>query len=159
MNRQTVYFETTMFNYYVDKTKEDNGVTVAFFEAVKRGEYEAYTSNYVIDELSKAEEPKRSKMLNLIKDYGIKVLTPSDEAERMAKVYINNRVIPEKKDYDALHIALATVNNLDLILSYNFKHINKLKTKTLIPAINLTEGYKPITITQPKEIIDYEEDK
>jgi len=77
----------------------------------------------------------------------------------MARVYINDKVMPEKKDYDALHIAIATVNGLDLILSYNFKHINKLKTKTLIPAINLIEGYKPITITQPKEIIDYEEDE
>jgi hypothetical protein len=43
-----------------------------------------------------------------------------------------------------------------MILSYNFKHINKLKTEALIPAVNLMSGYRDIIIAQPEEVIDYE---
>ncbi|MDR2542182.1 MAG: hypothetical protein LBC80_01855 [Treponema sp.] len=50
------------------------------------------------------------------------------------------------------------MNELDIILSYNFKHINKLKTKALIPATNLILGYRDIFIAQPEEVIDYEID-
>jgi hypothetical protein len=45
---------------------------------------------------------------------------------------------------------IATVHDIGIILSYNFKHINKLKTKTMVPAINQNEGYLPVIITQPK---------
>jgi hypothetical protein len=43
-----------------------------------------------------------------------------------------------------------------MILSFNFKHINKLKTKTLIPAVNQLFGYRTICIAQPEEVIDFE---
>jgi len=53
---------------------------------------------------------------------------------------------------------ILTVNEMDIILTFNFKHINKLKTKTLIPAINLILGYKNIIIAQPEEVIEDEMD-
>jgi predicted nucleic acid-binding protein len=156
MHKQKVYLETTMFNYYFDETKEDRPVTIAFFEAIGAGQFEAYTSVYAVEELENASEPKRTDMLNLIGKYNVKILTAVDEAIYLSQLYITSAIIPEKKRLDALHIAIATVNDIDMILSYNFKHINKIKTKTMVPAINQKEGYKPIIITQPKEVIDYE---
>jgi len=153
MHKQKVYLETTMFNYFVEETKEDNPVTVEFFEAIRSGKYDGYTSTYAIEEMENAIEPKRSNMLALIDKYQITVLDASEEADRLAHVYIQNGIIPEKKNLDAQHIAIATVNAIGIILSYNFKHINKLKTKTMVPAINQSEGYLPIIISQPKEII------
>jgi len=153
MHKQKVYLETTMFNYFLDKSKEDNNITVAFFEEIKSGQYEGYTSTYAIEEMENATEPKRSNMLALIDKYQINVLDASDEADRLASVYIKNDIIPEKKNLDAQHIAIATVHDIGIILSYNFKHINKLKTKTMVPAINQSEGYLPVIITQPKEVI------
>ena len=69
-----------------------------------------------------------------------------------------SNIIPNKKRLDALHIAIATVNELDIILSFNFNHINKLKTKKLVPAANRLAGYRDIVIAQPEEVIDYEID-
>ena len=155
MNRVKVYLETTMFNYYVDETKEDCLVTIAFFEAIGLGKYEGYTSTYTIEELENASEPKRTKMLDLIEKYHITVLDASYEADHLAFIYTKNEIIPEKKNIDAQHIAIATVHDIGMILSYNFKHINKVKTKTMVPAINQNEGYRPVIITQPKEVIDY----
>jgi len=153
MHKQKVYLETTMFNYFVEETKEDNPITIAFFEAIKSGQYEGYTSTYAIEEMENSTEPKRSTMLDLIDKYQITVLDASEEADRLAGIYIQNGIIPEKKNLDAQHIAIATINDIGIILSYNFKHINKLKTKTMVPAINQSEGYLPVVITQPKEVI------
>jgi predicted nucleic acid-binding protein len=153
MHKPKVYLETTMFNYFVDETKEDNPVTVAFFETIRLGQYDGYTSTYAVEEMENAAEPKRTDMLALIDKYKITVLDASEEADRLAGIYIKNGIIPEKKNIDALHIAIATVHDIGIILSYNFKHINKLKTKTMVPAINQSEGYLPVIITQPKEVI------
>jgi predicted nucleic acid-binding protein len=153
MHKPKVYLETTMFNYFVDKTKEDHHVTVAFFEAIKSGQYDGYTSAYAIEEMENAIEPKKSDMLALIEEYRITVLDASEESDRLASIYIKSGIIPEKKNLDAQHIAIATVYDIGIILSYNFKHINKLKTKMMVPAVNQSEGYLPIIITQPKEVI------
>jgi hypothetical protein len=126
---------------------------VAFFEAIRLGQYDGYTSTYAVEEMENASEPKRSDMLALVEEYQITILNASEEADRLASIYIQNGIIPEKKNIDAQHIAIATVNDIGIILSYNFKHINKLKTKTLVPAINQSEGYLPVIITQPKEVI------
>ena len=156
MHKQKVYLETTMFNYYFDKTKNAQPAAVAFFEAIGSGQFEGYTSVYTYNELEKAPEPQRTNMLNLIEKYRIAVLDASDEADQLAKKYITNNIIPRKKIMDALHIAVASVNDMDIIMSFNFKHINKLKTKSLVPATNLISGYRGIIIAQPEEVIDYE---
>jgi uncharacterized membrane protein len=108
--------------------------------------------------LNKAPEPLRSNMLDLIEKYHIIVLDTSNEVIQLAEKYMDNNAIPKKKRVDALHIAIASVNELDIIFTFNFKHINKLKTKTMIPAVNLVSGYKNIIIAQPEEVIENEMD-
>ena len=158
MRKQKVYLETTMFNYYFDKTKNAQPATIALFDAVGSGQFEGYTSVYTYEELEKAPEPLRTRMLGLLDKYRIVVLDTSDEVTQLANSYISGNIIPKNKRIDALHIAIASANELDIILSYNFKHINKLKTKTLVPATNLVFGYRDIFIAQPEEVIDYEID-
>jgi len=157
MRKLKLYLETTVFNYYFDTEREFHADTRRLFEAIAAGEFEAYTSEYVAYELRRAPEPKRSDMLNLIAQYGIKVLDFEDEASRLATLYASNGIIPEKYLMDGIHIASASINGLDCILSFNFQHINKLKTKRMTENINLMEGYKGITICMPMEVIDYEE--
>ena len=158
MKRHRIYLETTLFNYYFDETKNAQPVTAAFFEAIGSEQFEGYTSIYTYGELDKAPEPQRTNMLRLIDKYHIIVLDTTDEVIQLAENYIANNIIPKKKRVDALHIAIASVNELDMILSFNFKHINKIKTKTQIPAANQLSGYRSIIIAQPEEVIDYEID-
>ena len=65
MRRPRIYLETTVFNHYFDTDREAHVATVALFKEIKAGKYEAFTSVYVTDELEKASEPKKSKMLAL----------------------------------------------------------------------------------------------
>jgi predicted nucleic acid-binding protein len=147
------YLETTMFNYFFDTERDAHPATVAFFDAISRGEFAGYTSEYAVDELLDAQEPKRSKMLALSDQYKIIQINSNDQIERLADRYIAEGVIPFNKRFDALHIATASVYGIEYILSLNFKHINKLKTKRLVDDINLSEGYKGVLICSPMEVI------
>ena len=153
MRKSRIYLETTLFNYYVDKDRDAHADTVQLFKEISAGKYEAFTSRYVIDELTNAPEPKREKMLSLISEYGIPVLEPTNEVVQLAGIYIEERVIPQNHRSDGLHIAIATVNALDMIISLNFKHIVKRKTILATERINLLNGYRAVEIYSPQEII------
>ena len=107
----------------------------------------------------KADDPKRSKMLALISEYNITVIPADDEARDLADVYVSEGVIPVKYRYDGLHIAIATINDLEYVFSLNYQHINKVKTKTMTGLINVREGYKPVTIASPMEVIELGENE
>jgi hypothetical protein len=98
-------------------------------------------------------------MLALIGEYNITVITADYEARRLADIYVSEGVIPAAKRYDGLHIAAATIYELDYILSFNFQHINRVKTKTLTAIINFKEGYKPIMIATPGEVVEHGDDE
>ncbi|MDR0909213.1 MAG: hypothetical protein LBM77_05545 [Spirochaetaceae bacterium] len=153
------YLETTMFNLYFDTEKYGHKVTLAFFDAIKAGQFEPYTSQYVLGELENAPEPKRSDMIGLIDNFGINVLPATDESARLASVYIEQHEgIPESKETDALHISIATVNHMDICVSCNFRHINKLKTKRMVERVNNENRYGPLFICRPEEVIDYDDE-
>ena len=154
MRKPRIYLETTMFNHHFDTEREAHVATVKLFKEIKAGKYDAYTSLYVTDELGDAGEPKRSNMLALIGEYEINVLDASDEAIYLADIYVKEGIIPARFSYDGLHIACATANDLDYIFSLNFKHINKLKTKTMTSNTNIREGYRPVIIVSPLEVVD-----
>jgi hypothetical protein len=146
-----------MFNYFFDTQRDGHAATVNMFDAIGRGEYEGYTSEYVTYELRNAPEPKQGDMLALIEKYGIISLGTSDEAVRLSDVYAKEGIIPEKYRFDSTHIACATVNGLDCILSFNFRHINKIRTKEMTALVNLREGYRNVTICTPMEVLEDEE--
>ncbi|GHU97874.1 hypothetical protein FACS189483_05000 [Spirochaetia bacterium] len=155
--RTKLYLETTVFNYYFDADRNMHPASIALFEAIGRGEYEGYTSTYVIQELTNASEPKRSNMLGLIEKYGIKTFEETPDVLLLAGNYIQNNIIPAKKQLDAQHIAIASIKNMDYIVSLNFKHINKIKTQIKANAVNALYGYKSnVIICSPMEVSDYE---
>ena len=74
----------------------------------------------------------------------------------MAEQYIAEGAIPASQVYDSIHIAFATVHQLDAIVSYNFHHINRSKTRALIPLINGRHGLSgKIMLLTAKEVFDY----
>jgi hypothetical protein len=75
------------------------------------------------------------------------------ECYELAGEYIKKGIIPLRYEDDAFHIAVASVNNIDAIISWNFKHIVKLKTKKEVLGVNALMGYKEIEIYSPLEVI------
>jgi predicted nucleic acid-binding protein len=157
MRTPKIYLETTVFNFvFADDAPDKKQDTLKLFEEIKQGKYEPYTSEYVLQELLAAPEPKQSSMIAIIRDGGITVLPADDETKRLAELYISEGVIPPKNILDASHIAATTVNSLDFIASFNFKHIVRRKTVTMTEVVNLREGYHRIGIFSPTEVIDHE---
>ena len=108
-NKLHLYLETTVFNYYFDNDREGHGDVVRLLESIGSGQFAGYASEYVLDELRAASEPKRSNMLALIERYGIITLANSPTAEYLANLYIQAGVIPASHPVDSLHIATASV--------------------------------------------------
>ena len=150
-----VYIETSVFNFYfADDTPDKRIDTLRLFEEISQGKYEPYTSTFVIEELQRDSEPRRSQMLELLPSYGIVALPSNDEIRRLAGIYVSEGIIPVKYLADAIHIAATTVYDLDFIVSYNFKHIVKMKTITMTESVNLRERYKRIGIYSTTEVIE-----
>ncbi|MCL5674783.1 MAG: PIN domain-containing protein [Candidatus Omnitrophica bacterium] len=148
------YLETTVFNFvFADDAPEKTESTKKFLENVSAGSTEIFVSEIVLAEINRAQEPKKGKMLELIEKYNVGVINQSAEAEELAKRYVAEGVIPQKFDNDALHIAIATVNDIDVIISWNLEHIVKLKTKMAVEWINRQMGYKTIEIATPEEAL------
>jgi hypothetical protein len=75
----------------------------------------------------------------------------------LASEYTRHGILPARFRNDLLHIAMATVANVDVLVSWNFKHIVRLEKIRLYSATNLEAGYKPIEIYSPREVASYGE--
>ena len=157
MRTPKIYLETTIFNFpFADDAPQYKADTLKLFEEIREGKFKSYTSGYVIQELEAATDTLRENRLQLIDEYDIDVIPINDEAERLANLYIEEGVIRAKYGTDATHIAVATIAGLDFIVSLNFKHIVKRKTKVETRLINIREGYGHIDIHTPAEVIEHE---
>lgn len=153
-----IYLETSIFNFvFADDTPDKQLDTLKLFEEIGQGKYEPYTSDYVLGELRDEPEPKQSWMVALIEKYNVTVLFADDEVKHLASLYVSEGIIPAKYLTDATHIAVTTIHDLDLIVSYNFQHIVKRKTVTMTEVVNLREGYKRVGIFSPTEVIENDE--
>lgn len=88
------------------------------------------------------------------RDYSLEILALTEEAENLANVYVKEKIIPVNKFEDAEHIAIATVNQFDILLSWNFKHLANFDKKQKVKIINARENYLyPLDLITPMEII------
>ncbi len=158
MKKLKLYLETSVWSYYYtinlpDKMED----TRLFFETVKSGKYDIYISNSVYREIYKAKDMIVSRLIELIKDHKPTELEITSEVYKMADKYIKTGALPRKSHYDAMHAAIASVYNLDALISWNYKHLANLERKNRINGINIQNGYKLIDIITPVEVKHYEE--
>ena len=86
------------------------------------------------------------------------LLPVTAEALELLAAYQTRGVLSARFRNDMLHIALATIAEVDVLVSWNFRHVVRLDKIRLFNAVNLELGYKPLTIYSPREVITYEED-
>lgn len=94
----------------------------------------------------------RREMNNLISDMNQLEITEDDK--ELAAKYVDKDAIPKKYAEDALHIAIAVNNKMDYLLSWNFKHIVKLKTKNIVRLVNTLAKITQIEIITPAELLE-----
>ena len=160
MDKPKIYLETTIFSFYfgseaTPEYRKYKADSQAVFALIKAGKYYAFTSPLATDELTdEPDEGKRLKMLALIPEYGVKVLSFTEETQRLTELYIQEGVVSSAWETDAAHIAMTSVNGLDFIVSLNFTHIVRPWTFERVRRVNFREGYKPIGIYKPSEVLE-----
>jgi predicted nucleic acid-binding protein len=109
------------------------------------------TSAEVEDELAAAPERVRLLFKAVPASHREEVLI-NDEVNDLADAYLSAGVVSARSREDCLHVAAATVNRADAIVSWNFKHIVRLDRIHSFNAVNVAAGYGIITILSPKEV-------
>jgi predicted nucleic acid-binding protein len=151
-----LFLETSIFNFYnYGKGGKKQQDTRMLFDQIKAGQYLAYTSEAVLQELKRAPKEMYAEMLKLVKKYTVETFPEGDQIDRLAGIYVSEGIIPEKYGTDAEHIATATVHGLDCVVRFNMGHIVKPKTMIGTGFVNLYEGYRWIGLATPTELINF----
>ena len=150
MAKLKIYLDTSVFSaYYDDRTHIRQEQTKKFWSKLEN--YDKYISKIVIDELNAVTDDElRNKLIELTKDF--EEINIDVEAETLADQYIKKEIFPVKYRDDALHLAIASVNNIDIIISWNFEHLVKRKTRLEANLANSLNGFKSIDIIVPPEL-------
>lgn len=133
-----------------ERNPERKSLTEAFIR--KMGDLEVYVSEISIAEVKRTPEIElRNKMRRAISELLVVLVT--DDVERLASQYIRYGAVPEDYPEDAYHIAIAVINDMDFLLSWNFRHIVRRKTKDIVRMVNTLMGVRQIDIMTPAELL------
>ncbi len=152
MKNIRVYVDTSIIGGIFDS--EFQKASLKFFEEVRNNQFHLVLSALVQEEIVAAPEHVK-QFLNELKSNAT-VIEISEAALKLREAYMKANIVSKKSSSDALHVALATVNNCPIIVSWNFKHIVHYEKITLYNTINILEGYQQIAIYSPLEVISYE---
>ena len=143
--------DTSVVSAYFDKRlKQRQEDTGTFFKTIV-SHYEVYVSEITIRELSETKNAVlREKFLRMIK--GFKVLRINPEIRELAEKYIKDNVFPRKYLDGALHIAVASYYKMSCLVSWNFEHIVKVKTRRLVNFENKLNSLGTLKIVSPLEL-------
>lgn len=148
-----VYADTSVFGGIHDDDFQIE--SEEFFEEIKKKRFALVTSAVVQAEIEPAPEKIKDFFNEMIET--AEIIDISEEALQLRDAYLKADIVTAKFSDDALHVALASVSNCSLIVSWNFKHIVHFEKIPLYNAVNILNGYSEIKIFSPLEVIRYEE--
>jgi predicted nucleic acid-binding protein len=155
MKQNKIYLDTSVLNFFYEKNDlEKANSTKELFREINKNKFLAFISDLVLREVKEAHASKKQKLLSLIKTYQLARLETTLECMTLTETYLEKNIFPSKYRDDALHIAIASVYDIDVVISWNLEHMVKLKTRREVRAINILEGYKEIEICTPLEVIE-----
>lgn len=157
--KKKLYIETSVWNQleHTDRPEWKN-TAKRFFESLLHGYYEPCVSDIVLDELLKTTNPKRrDDLMGQVRIIQPTLLPFDDEAQELTEKYMQAGFIKstKRKIYnDSAHVAIATVNGIHHIISYNFEHlVNDIRIDSF-NAVNFQNGYDVVVdITTPEKYI------
>jgi predicted nucleic acid-binding protein len=156
MRAQRIYLDTSVLGGCFDP--EFAPWSLGLMQDFRLGTYRPVVSEVVAAEIADAPEPVRRQYAEVLA-LGAEVLTASEAVLALADAYQERGIVSPKYADDAVHIALATAAEVDLLVSWNFRHIVHYEKIRLFNAVNLERGYKPLQIYSPREVTHHGEDR
>ena len=153
--KNKIYIETSVVSYYVAERSENIRIaghqlsTIDMWKQLSK--FDVYISDIVLDEISKGTIEQSQVRLNAVE--GFNILDFDKKTKELSDLLLAKKAIPKKCPEDALHIAITAVNNVDFIVTWNFKHINNPFMKDKIREIIKGAGYKSPIMCSSEELI------
>ena len=157
LDMKRVYIETTVVSYFTARPSRDllvaghQEATHEFWPRLSN-QYETYVSALVYAEAGKGDSQRAEKPLEAMKRFHM--LDIDDEARSLAERIIAGGGIPKEYPEDALHLAVAAVNGIDVLLTWNFAHLNNPFTRMMVRRIVERQGYVCPEISSPEELLE-----
>ena len=151
-----IYLETSFISYLVARPSRDlimaarQQVTADWWNN-ERHQHEVFASDVVRDEAQRGDATQIAKRMAVLNQ--LPILPLSDKAEALANLLLARHALPQKAYLDALHIAVASVEGMDYLLTWNCKHIANLAKRGAIEQTCREAGYYPLLIGTPEELI------
>jgi len=148
MNMKTkLYLDTSIPSAYFDFSKPARQLITQQWFKKEAENYNLYVSVITIEEIDQLKNiSKRDNIRQLILEHKANILELDDASIRVANEYKKRGAIPKSEPEDALHIAIATVNKMEALASWNFKHIVSMEPIRKIHETNKKLGYSIIEI-------------
>jgi predicted nucleic acid-binding protein len=152
-----VYLETSIISYLTSRPSRDlivaanQQITQEWWQ-LRRNAFELYVSELVIQEASAGDKVAAEQRLQALED--IAELKLSEEIVKLAERLIQDGSLPQNAVEDALHIAVATLNGIDYLLTWNFKHLANATMRYKIEGVCRLLGYEPPVICTPQELLE-----
>lgn len=150
---QRFYIDTSVIGGVFDTEFEE--YSTILMERIKLGQIKAVISEVTENEISKARKEIRDFFASLPKD-SLEYVEITKDAVQLADTYIAENVVGKTNRDDCLHIAIATVKRVDILVSWNFKHIVNIYRIRGYNSVNIRLGYPALEIRSPKEIVGNE---
>ena len=151
---QKIYIETSVVSYFVAEHAENIIIAGRQISTkklwVELYKYQIFISDTVVEEASNGNSEQVKLRLEAIKNFHL--LEINDKVKELAKLLLK-KTIPKKCPEDAIHIAVAAVNQIDFIITWNFKHINNPFIKNNIRHIVESLDYICPEICSPEELL------
>jgi predicted nucleic acid-binding protein len=153
--KQKIYIDTSVVGGYFDEEFQE--ATTKLFDRLNNNEIIFVVSDLLDLELINAPQHVRQLLHNYSADKFQRV-DLTEEAIKLADTYISEKVVGKTSMEDCRHIALATIHKVDVLASWNFKHIVNLDRIKGYNSVNMRLGYSIIEIRSPKDLVNYEND-
>ena len=145
-----VYLDTSVISHLWQlDTPEKMQETLALWEVFKRDKFDIYLSDITINEINECDDKKRSILFDYLRQMEYTRLPITKESADIAKQIIELGILRKNSRDDANHIGIAVANELNYIISWNFKHMVNVKTVNGIRAITNLRGYNDIDLVTP----------
>ncbi len=156
MRKLSIYVETSVWSQaFAEDAPDIRRATELFLDEAREGRYDLFVSDVVMDEIARAPAEKSERLRRLVGELDPTFLALSEESILLSGEFLRNGAVPPSKVDDARHVAVAFTNDLDVLVSWNYRHLVNVRRRELFHQVGVMNGfYKYLQIATPPEVCD-----
>ena len=153
-----LYLDTSVIGALFDSEMPQRmEITRALLRSIIKGKHTGIISNIVLEEIERSPEEFKEKIIAEMRKIPLQIISEDEASADLLEIYEKEGFIRRGARLDLRHLAVATVNGVDAVVSWNFRDIVNIRTRRSVHSTNLRLGFPLIEIVSPEEVIGYEE--